>query len=146
MKKSSMLKFLGYRVSSIKFSINNVDTNATFQLSPSIKFEFGLKGTRCSLITTVVLKQTEDNRTPFDLEVSIVGQFNITSLAENSIPEISKAACSILYPYVRAVVSNITTTANMPPYYLPLLNFNDMGNENINESGQIKIRTLDTEV
>ncbi|HQC54569.1 MAG TPA: protein-export chaperone SecB [Clostridia bacterium] len=143
---SNTLSFLGYRVTNIKFSTNDASAKDTFQLNPNIKFEFGIKGNRCRLITTVSLKQTENNLTPFDLEVSIVGQFSISNFTQSNIPEISKDACSVLYPYVRLVVSNITTTANMPPYYLPFLNFKEMGQENSNETGQIKIRTLDTEV
>lgn len=139
------MKFLGYRVDFLKFSINELKENQTFNMQPNIKFDFGFNGNKCRLKTTVKLEKTDENPSPFDIEAIIVGDF-LLSDGINIVPEeISKKACELLYPYVRSTIASLTINANLPAYFLPILDFDKISGIADNKN-QIKIRPLVDEV
>lgn len=59
---------------------------------------------------------------PFDLKVALAGTFKVKEnfvLAENNQKAVLAEAFSILYPYLRAIVSQVTLNCNIPAYILP---------------------------
>ncbi len=71
----------------------------------------------------VAVLSTEAEPKPFDIEVSIVGIYDL-----NDIPDQQQErdfvieATSMLYPYLRSFVTNLTAQAYIQPLNLPVLN------------------------
>lgn len=63
---------------------------------------------------------------PFQCSVTVMGQFSaeIESNMEESVfhKRLSQNGLAILFPYVRAIISDITRMANVPPVILPSIN------------------------
>lgn len=83
--------------------------------------------------------ENEKDESPFDLSVSIVGFFELNSDGYNEERYISLLkvnAVAILYPYLRSVVTDITSKANaFNPLILPPMNFSSM----LQEKGKMKV-------
>lgn len=64
---------------------------------------------------------------PFMMDICIEGVFSMPDWdkAESRDLMISNTA-AILFPYLRALITMITTNANIPPYTLPVMNINEL--------------------
>ncbi|MGN0823795.1 MAG: protein-export chaperone SecB [Candidatus Coproplasma sp.] len=73
---------------------------------------------------SVKIESTEAEPKPFDLNVSLVGMYELEN--ENYTAEEERAfvieATSQLYPYLRAAVTNLTAQAYITPLNLPVIN------------------------
>lgn len=139
------LQILGYVVKKIEFGVNDsAKTGKAFNIHPNVRFDMALKGDMCRLSIKVNITKTEESDSPFNLDVTIVGDFKI--IRPINIQEMTKEASETLYPYARSTISSLTTNANIPPYYLPFLDFDKITNSVSNNSDQIKIRPLDEEI
>jgi preprotein translocase subunit SecB len=65
----------------------------------------------------------ENIKMPLDLSVTIIGQFEFEDIgSEVELNEfLSKQAVHILYPYLRSVVSGLTSLAMLPPILIPIV-------------------------
>ncbi len=75
---------------------------------------------------SLTIKDSEEKPSPFDIFVRMQSYFMII---EDDV-DINKMRidCSrILFPYLRQYVSNLTMTCGLPPYYLPIINFDTAG-------------------
>lgn len=73
---------------------------------------------------SVKIESTEAEPKPFDLNVSLVGMYELEN--ENYTAEEERAfvieATSQLYPYLRSAVTNLTAQAYITPLNLPVIN------------------------
>lgn len=71
---------------------------------------------------SVIFKDQKDSRFPVDLCVTITGIFDIENGNEKEIRDFLKIqGVQMVYPYLRAMVSNIFTAALLPPVVLPII-------------------------
>ena len=72
---------------------------------------------------SVKIESTESEPKPFDINVTVVGVFELES-APNQNEERSFVieATQMLYPYLRAAVTNLTAQAYISPLNLPVIN------------------------
>lgn len=61
---------------------------------------------------------------PFYMDVTITGDFELSG--EGDITKYEANAIAIMYPYLRAIVSTYTASANVPALILPAINVNAM--------------------
>ena len=68
------------------------------------------------------IKDSENK--PFNSRVTLVGVFECPNWEKDEVGKILVRVNSvnILFPYLRQAVTNLTTTAGVPPYILPILN------------------------
>ena len=71
-----------------------------------------------------IFKDALKNNYPFEMEVSVTGFFEISDNTGKF--NFEPNAIAILYPYVRAIVSNYTINANIGAVVLPAINVNEM--------------------
>lgn len=117
-----MIKFLGYKVTEMSFKINETAPNEkNFQINPKMRFDIKKDAHTLIMGVTVTIDKMQASPVPFELNLHLVGSFGVEN--ENNIEELRIKATSILFPYVRTTITNITTNANMPAYYLPLIDF-----------------------
>ena len=117
-----MLKLLGYKVTEMSFKINaEAQNEKNFQINPKIRFDIKKDPHTLIMGVTVTIDKSQPTPVPFELNLHMVGSFQAEN--ENNIEDLRLRATSALFPYVRAVITNITTNANIPAYYLPMIDF-----------------------
>ena len=118
----SALRFIDYIVDEVNFKnkyINSDDFNIEFDINTDVVFNdennFILK------LGMDIFKNQKES--PFEMSVSVVGIFEIGDIEENLKQEFAeKNSVAILFPYVRALISNYTAMANVNPLILPPIN------------------------
>ena len=79
-----------------------------------------------SRVTATVTTKVND-KTLFLVEAKQAGIFEIRNMPEEQLQQILGIACpSIVYPYLRAIVSDVCTRAGFPPVLLSEVNFQAM--------------------
>ena len=71
---------------------------------------------------SVKIESTEQEPKPFDINVTLVGIFEVTEIANDA--EERKfviEATKLLYPYLRSAVTNLTASAYVAPLNLPII-------------------------
>ena len=127
----SDLKFLGYRVPKIDFSIGDQFGSGPVQLDVNIKRSVedaqhlqDKGGTSYTLVLSATIGD-ENNHNGICAKVTLAGGFQSTSDTNLMVNN----ATAILFPYLRNAISSICVTAGIPPFILPTVNvesdFND---------------------
>ena len=117
-----MLKFLGYRVEGSSFKNNEMKKGPVITLTPNIQMDIKKDPKTLTLTITIVVEGTEEKPTPFDLMTRIKGSFEIV---EDSL-DINKMrieSSRVLFPYVRSYITTYTALCGIPPYILPVIDF-----------------------
>lgn len=136
----SVLNFCGYTVEKISF-INksfSFENGDTVRLDPEIsrKIQYN-KDTGIYIVTlTLEIGKSHDSKMPFELEIEMSGHFSVK--IDNPHDEdvfIKQNAVAILFPYLRALTTNVTVNANMPPVVLPTLNITKLFDDHDNANG-----------
>lgn len=126
---SSEITFHGYTVDKLSFlpksPANETDKSSSTFFIPSFTREIeGNEAGDCRVTLTAIVGQPDDN-IPFTALVSITGQFKVPDVDKaHEIMEVNGTA--ILFPYLRAVMTQLTSAANLPPIYLPTINLVEM--------------------
>lgn len=137
------LRFLGYKVNEMHFKINpDAQGEKNFKISPKIRIDMKQADKTLIFAVTVTIDKHQDTPTPFELTVNLVASFLVNQQAD--INTLRQEATVVVYPYVRSTVSNLTVNANIPAYFLPMLNFEPAAPQNRGES--IIIRPLDENI
>lgn len=126
-KYSSILKFNQYIVNEINFKNNNNFTKKDEKISIVFNICKDIKKNDSNLeikLTTTIFKDSEENNYPFEMNVVITGYFTIENNERNI--DFEPNAIAILYPYIRAIVSTYTASANISPLILPAINVNKL--------------------
>ena len=125
-KTLSSLKFLNYIVNSVNYKTNDKpNKNGTWKLNFDITNTTKISTEKDKMTITLavnVFKGIED--APFYIDVEITGYFELEG--EDDISKYEANAIAIMYPYLRAIVSNYTSSANVSPVILPAINVNAM--------------------
>ena len=125
----SSLTFKNYRVKYVEFKLNEryeykgvVDIDLKINRNIEIT-EPGKKGK--VEIETTISEDSEKNNYPFYMKVVVEGDFlGGEEAIDNEMFEklLNYNAVSILFPYVRSIISTYTAQANVPPLILPPIN------------------------
>jgi preprotein translocase subunit SecB len=124
--KSKDLRFRGYEV--IKMNVNKVydidhsvkeNIGFMFKIIPKDKTEFQ----KVNIIQGVKINATENY--PFEIEVVLKGNFEIGDNLEykDKLQLLLTNASAILFPYLRATVSLISSQLDYEKILLPVINF-----------------------
>lgn len=128
----SVLEFEGYSIDSIKYiKHEDFNDNKSVELDFSLQVEISItqdppfRGNVSLKIN--IFENAAENNYPFSLETSITGKFNV---ADNAVEKeeffnlCKHNGTTILFPFLRSVVADITRTSNVEPLILPLINVN----------------------
>lgn len=122
----SSLRFINYIVNDVKFKSNKIQDDKkvlklTFDIVNSTKVNKERDKMEIILKLNIFKGQEES---PFNMEVEISGFFELEG--EDDITRYEANAIAIMYPYLRAIVSTYTASANVSPVILPAINVNAM--------------------
>ena len=122
----SSLKFTNYIVNKVKFE-SNCDSNdkniwkMKFDIQNQTKVNDEKDKMQVNLALSI-FKGVEE--APFYMEIEIIGLFELNG--DDDIRKYEANAIAIMYPYLRAIVSTYTASANVAPLILPAINVNAM--------------------
>ena len=120
--------FKGISCEQLSFKLNRVrlEPNQRLDIKPQFSRQVRKSNENPKMMFVnlkVAVLTNENEPKPFDIEVSIVG---IYELAEVATPQQERdfviEATSMLYPYLRSMVTNLTAQAYIQPLNLPVLN------------------------
>ena len=122
----SSLKFINYIVNKVKFKSNKTHNDKKvwrllFDITNSTKVNEERDKMEIILKISVFKKK---KKAPFNMEVEVSGFFELEG--EDDITRYEANAIAIMYPYLRAIVSTYTASANVAPVILPAINVNAM--------------------
>ena len=123
----STLIFDNYIVNNIEYIKNEnfQKTKKPVEIDFSIKKQANMEDNRMNVkLLLEVFGNSEQNNYPFEMRVAITGHFIIANKEEKV--NFEPNAIAILYPYVRAIVSTYTASANISPLILPAINVNKL--------------------
>ena len=133
MPEANVLHFLGYTVDELTFNLkpaDTVDTEKSIELLPKLSRKIEKTNDENYSISIGVTLDQED--LPFTAQVSMTGRFLLQGI-KNPEQTMKVNAAAILFPYVRAAISMLTTLANVPPVVLPPVNFVKLFEESAKE-------------
>ena len=133
MPEANVLHFLGYTVDELTFKLkpaDTVDTEKSIELLPKLSRKIEKTNDGNYSISIGVTLDQED--LPFTAQVSMTGRFLLQGI-KNPEQTMKVNAAAILYPYVRAAISMLTTLANVSPVVLPPVNFVKLFEESAKE-------------
>lgn len=132
----SSLRFINYIVNEVNFKSNRVKDDKkvwklTFDITNNTKINKERNKMEITLKVNVFKGQEES---PFNMEVELIGYFELDG--EDDITRYEANAIAIMYPYLRAIISTYTASANVSPVILPAINVNAMLKRKKEENNQ----------
>ena len=130
----SSLKFNGYIVNQVNFIRNEQTKNnsESWELSFEIKNDTKINEEKNKMSISLLLDIFKDvENAPFYMNAKITGFFEMAG--EEDITRYEANAIAIMYPYLRAIISTYTASANINPLILPAINVNAMLKNQKNE-------------
>ncbi len=127
----SILRFNQYVVDEISFKNNENFIKKDEKMSIIFNIEKDVKKTENNIevkLMTTIFKEAEKNNYPFEMKVVLTGYFTVENNEKNI--NFEPNAIAILFPYIRAIVSTYTASANVPPLILPAINVNKLIEDN----------------
>jgi len=122
MNNTSIFQFKKYLVENIDFKIKNISNHQRIKFDFDINKEVEYNNNSMNLLVFVDIFKNEINA-PFELSLAIRGIFEFSEKIEDK--EIfEKNAMAILFPYIRNIITNITSMSGFPPLIIPTLNIN----------------------
>ena len=127
-KTAGIISFLGYDVLKIDFKKNENYNGESVELDTdlSVNIKTNKDNSKMAVEMTIKIFDDEKMEYPFRLEVIVVGQFESDGDVKKNVREFQANAVAILFPYVRALVTNCTANANVVPLILPTINTNNL--------------------
>ncbi|MGL5050382.1 MAG: protein-export chaperone SecB [Fusobacteriaceae bacterium] len=116
------LKFLGYDLEKINYERNNLfDSSIDSEILPKINTMIIYKDESKKEANIILgIKYDNENNLPFSLEVVLRGFFEFNDEDQKIIFQNGTA---IMYPYMRSIITDITSKTNYTPIILPTMNF-----------------------
>ncbi|MBD3338861.1 MAG: hypothetical protein GF353_07125 [Candidatus Lokiarchaeota archaeon] len=125
--KESDFQFLGYRVSNISLNIKNEYNPRIRNFSQNVDIHLNFSQENKRFVEVALNISIENESKDFSFFISIKGGFQAhENMTDDLFQTMSKQnAPAILYPFARAIITNYTVQANIPPIILPAINFAD---------------------
>ena len=125
-KQNIQIRLTGYTVDKISFIANksfDFKANSKVKVTPKFDREVTKVDDQTFVLSLSVSFDHPENSIPFFMDVQVSGKFVFTNWETDQFYLLAKNhATSVLYPYVRALVTTVTANANVPPYIIPIMN------------------------
>ena len=127
MESTSVLEFENYIVKSVEFRVNEEfegdSVDLDFKIKAGYKFLNESMNEFSTLLEVVIFENQLSNNYPFTMKLEVEGFFKVNSDDEDIIYDrATKNSISILFPYVRSLVSTYTANSNINTLVLPPIN------------------------
>lgn len=124
--KQGAIRFLDYRVSKVEFYLNKTEKQSN-ELNVEVSSDKEVDTELKNMLVELNVEIGDKEESPFFMSICLEGLFELSQdYLEYDINVFYSNALSILYPYVRAIVSTYTAGANIKPVILPTINIKKM--------------------
>lgn len=114
-----------FQETSIKLTGEDIGDNVEFGIEPNGIFE---EDNKMFILTLNVL--VKDKKSSLEVKMTVTGKFEYeTNDIQELVPYLGFNAPAIMFPYIRAYITNITALGGMSPIILPTLNMESVGKE-----------------
>ena len=132
MNNNVAMQMLSFNFTELVFELNKafVWPKAPISIDPII--EKKIKKIDKNKVEVSLFFRIEDlEKKPFNCRVTLVGVFVCPNWESDEAGKIlvNLNTVNILFPYLRQAVTNLTTTAGVPPYVLPIINTQNIRNK-----------------
>ena len=107
---------------------NHELTERSFNIEPKITRNIvKMENDNYSVELNFSITNTEEKPFPIDLFVSMAGNFDLQTFPQEQKEDfLNIQAVQIIFPYMRNIISTITTASFMPPLVLPIVDVNSL--------------------
>lgn len=136
------LKFYFFDVFKILFERGTPDKEYKYNLNINNALKFDVNDpTKFQIYFHVIIGSSEQEK-PLNIQVEAIGHFELQGEISEDVVDNYKniSAPSIVYPYIRAFLSNLTLQAGLNPINLPPINF---ANKQIVDGGNDEIESIE---
>ena len=119
--------FKGITAEELSFKLNHVKLAPDTKLDIKPQFSRQVRKVNNNekvnfIVLSVKIESTEAEPKPFDIHVSLVGIFEVEAKNETEERSFVIEGTKLIYPYLRAAVTNLTASAYIAPLNLPIIN------------------------
>ncbi|UIF28561.1 protein-export chaperone SecB [Levilactobacillus brevis] len=129
----AVLKFIKYNVQNMTYQRNENyhQTRSEIKMNPQVSRKIDIDENRINVTLSIVVGSLENENIPFKTSCAITGVFDYQPEEDNTDAGLDQLvrvnAVAILYPYVRSIITMLTTTSNeYPGYIMPTINVNKL--------------------
>ena len=114
-----------FKETSIKLTGEDISDDVEFGIEPNGIFE---EDNKMFILTLNVL--VKDKKSSLEVKMTVTGKFEYEANdTQELVPYLGFNAPAIMFPYIRAYITNITALGGMSPIILPTLNMESVGRE-----------------
>ena len=114
-----------FQETSIKLTGEDIGDDVEFGIEPNGIFE---EDNKMFILTLNVL--VKDKKSSLEVKMTVTGKFEYeTNDIQELVPYLGFNAPAIMFPYIRAYITNITALGGMSPIILPTINMESVGKE-----------------
>ncbi|MBR6688361.1 MAG: protein-export chaperone SecB [Clostridia bacterium] len=119
-------RILNVNAEEIAFKVNRISLPPATKINLSPRFKRQVKTAEHNpnlklIALSMSIKSTEEDKKPFDLYISFVGNFEVNGADDTqSNEEFLLRATNDLFHYLRTAALSVTASANIAPFMLPI--------------------------
>lgn len=121
------IDFKGVTAEELSFKLNRVRLNPQDKLDIKPQFSRQVRKVNNNeklnfIALSVKIESTEEEPKPFNINVTVVGVFEVEDMSPAEERGFVIEATKAVYPYLRSAVTNLTANAYIAPLNLPVIN------------------------
>lgn len=129
--QNALLKLTNYKVEMLEYKLNPSFKQTDNQLSMPFAYSSQIIDVDDNNFTIQLAAKISKENFPFEVSVTVSGDFFSERWKElNTKKDVELTVNQILFPYVRALISNITSAAGVNPIILPIINVAELLKDN----------------
>lgn len=129
--QNALLKLNNYKVETLEYKLNPSFNQTDNQLQIPFAYSSQIIDVDDNNFTVQLAAKISNENFPFEVSVTVSGDFFSERWKElNTKKDVELTVNQILFPYVRALISNITSAAGVNPIILPIINVAELLKDN----------------
>lgn len=129
--QNALLKLNNYKVETLEYKLNPSFNQTDNQVQMPFAYSSQIIDVNDDNFTVQLAAKISKEDFPFEVNVIVSGDFFCERWKElNTKKDVELTVNQILFPYVRALISNITSAAGVNPIILPIINVAELLKDN----------------